>query len=304
MRLYVVVISGLILLLSAFPLLSQDSASCGGGAFLERVDSLYAEHQASWDAEDDLASFIGVEGYHAELGEIIESCRSVVELQAAGVTETGSGAIDDPYAFNFFADVDGDTDWRLRVSQVAYPETIGGDSPADNGKFVVFVVDVQCVNPEHIFCEINSANFNLIGSRGIVYDYSNQEYVRGELNAELAEGGKSSGLLAYHIHEDENNLRLAYYLDYRTRIFFSGEPAPGQVVVSEAAEITITSTTALRVRSGPGTTYAVVGSFPNGSEAPATGRNNAGTWVQFERGWVFAKYVNADGDIMSLPVSS
>ena len=287
-------------LLGASQLTAQDISGCADGAFLERVDSLYGEHLASRDADDELASFISVEEYHESLGEIIEECRNTLELLASGVTETGSGAIDDPFAFNFFATlIHDDSEVRIRVSDYGR----GSMQSAPGYDIVAVNIDVQCVSPAHLFCEIGYRDFDLIGRNGLVYDTS---YRSGALNVELAEGGKDSGFVVIEdVEESDSDLKLMYRPNMFSSsglIFFSVEPAPGQV--TEERTVTITSTTSLNVRVGPGTSYSRSGTLRSGEQAAAIGRNTSGTWVQFDRGWVFAQYVNASGDIMSLPVTA
>ena len=68
--------------------------------------------------------------------------------------------------------------------------------------------------------------------------------------------------------------------------------------------ITVTAPFNRNVRSGPGGGFDRVGTLQEGEEALAVGRNEAGTWLQIENGWVFAAGVKVDGDIMSLPVTS
>ena len=67
--------------------------------------------------------------------------------------------------------------------------------------------------------------------------------------------------------------------------------------------ITITATLSNGIRSGPSGSVRV-GTLQRGKEAVAIGRNERGNWLQIESGWVLASYVKADGDIMSLPVTS
>lgn len=64
----------------------------------------------------------------------------------------------------------------------------------------------------------------------------------------------------------------------------------------------------LNVRSGPATTYDVLGMLDAGTTVTLTGRNETGTWLQIEfpagpqgRGWVAAAYLQVD-DVASLPM--
>ncbi|MEZ0396725.1 MAG: SH3 domain-containing protein [Anaerolineales bacterium] len=64
----------------------------------------------------------------------------------------------------------------------------------------------------------------------------------------------------------------------------------------------------LNVRSGPATTYEVLGTLEAGSVVVLTGRNETGTWAQIEfasapngRGWVTAAYLQTDA-LAALPL--
>ena len=69
------------------------------------------------------------------------------------------------------------------------------------------------------------------------------------------------------------------------------------------AGITITATNNTSVRRGLNSVI-VVERLQRGDEALAIGRNEKGTWLQIESGWVYAAVARADGDIMDLPVTS
>lgn len=78
-------------------------------------------------------------------------------------------------------------------------------------------------------------------------------------------------------------------------------PAP-QVTVPDS------STTAINVRSGPGTAYPVVGQFNPGQTAPVTGRNAEQSWWQVSLadqslGWVFGELVQLSGSSDGIPVA-
>ncbi|MCI0709958.1 MAG: SH3 domain-containing protein [Chloroflexi bacterium] len=64
---------------------------------------------------------------------------------------------------------------------------------------------------------------------------------------------------------------------------------------------------ALNVRSGPSTSYAIIGRLVLFTPVQIIGRNDAGTWLRIRRssgtlGWVSATYVRVDANIMSLPI--
>ena len=68
--------------------------------------------------------------------------------------------------------------------------------------------------------------------------------------------------------------------------------------------ITITATHNISVRTGPSGTSDRVGRLQRSEEALAIGRNEDGTRLQIESGWVLASFVKANGDIMDLPITS
>ncbi len=75
--------------------------------------------------------------------------------------------------------------------------------------------------------------------------------------------------------------------------------------ITGRAGITITSTSSSgsTIRIGPSIGFGKV-RRQRLEKVLASGRNEDGRWLQIEDGWVLASYVKADGDIMSLPVTS
>ena len=86
----------------------------------------------------------------------------------------------------------------------------------------------------------------------------------------------------------------------------SGESSTQSVAKPSSRDgVTITSTAGSTIRSEPGFGRNVVGSLQRGEETVAIGRNERGTWLQIESGWVVASLVKkVDGNIMDLPVTS
>ncbi|HOA24092.1 MAG TPA: CAP domain-containing protein [Aggregatilineales bacterium] len=80
----------------------------------------------------------------------------------------------------------------------------------------------------------------------------------------------------------------------------SAEEAPLQAGVSARTHVN------LRLRSGPGTSYPVVGTVPRGVTVPVVGRNAAGNWLQVQyngqSGWIAAWYATVNGALASVPV--
>ena len=67
--------------------------------------------------------------------------------------------------------------------------------------------------------------------------------------------------------------------------------------------ITLTRFNSFPVRNAPRSGVSVR-FLQKGEEALAIGRDQAGTWLQIEDGWVYGNYFRVDGDIMSLPITS
>jgi hypothetical protein len=90
----------------------------------------------------------------------------------------------------------------------------------------------------------------------------------------------------------------------------TGTEEPEATPAPASAE-TITGTVAsgddrLNVRSGPGTTYAVVAKALPGESYPVVGRSSDGAWLQIDRGggetgWVSAAYMTIAGDVILQP---
>lgn len=298
--------------IAVMPVFAQDDGSCEAESIVERVDSIYTEYQATRTTDDSLAAFNDAENYHSSLGDILDECRNIVELQASGVVEVGSGTFDDPYAFGYFGDTG--QGYLLKVSDVVRPADQyrhSWDSAVPAGyQYVALVIEVQCVSPADGFCVVSSDAFELTGDNGNVYVYDYLLY-SGSLDLKLRPGGENSGSVFFIIEADDSNLQLIFKNPYDWSnsylVVYSAEPAPGQVAgypASDTVTITSTSTTNINVRGGPGTSYAIVGSFRNGEQAMAVGRNTAGTWVQMQSGWVFAQLVRVDGNLMSLSITS
>ena len=74
-------------------------------------------------------------------------------------------------------------------------------------------------------------------------------------------------------------------------------PAGINVIAKHAGNVTVRT---LPAYSGGS---SVVARLQRGEEALAIGRNEKGNWLQLRDGWVSAGYFEADGDIMTLPVT-
>ncbi len=86
-----------------------------------------------------------------------------------------------------------------------------------------------------------------------------------------------------------------------------GPPTGNQPPTPPPAGLTATSTTAVKVRSGPGTSYPVIGKVPDNTTVNAIGRNAAADWLFIDynslQGWAAGWLFTVNGDVNSLPVT-
>ncbi len=312
MNKYIFVLISAVLYIVIAPVLAQedtekaagrDQDPCSAISINERVDTTYTEFQVTRSTDDSLSAFNDVENFYNTVGDLLGECRNVVELHASGIVEVGSGTFDDPYAFDYFGDTG--QGYLLKISRIVRPagqHRHRWDDPAPQGwEYVALVVNAECISPDEDFCEIGYGDFELTGDNGSVYDYVSYS---SSLDLKLRPGGDGSGSIFFLVENDDSNLLAMFEEGYRTGlVVFRAEPAPGQVIEEPAGSVMITATTSINVRGGPGTSYRVVSSFQTGQQEAAVGRNSAGTWVQMERGWVFAQLIRVDGTITSLPVT-
>ena len=91
-----------------------------------------------------------------------------------------------------------------------------------------------------------------------------------------------------------------------TAVLPASTPEPLATTVSIECTVTARS---LRLRSGPGTTFAVLGGLVNGQSVTAGTRNADSTWVSVRTtqglaGWVSADFVSCAQPLDSLPLAT
>jgi hypothetical protein len=119
-----------------------------------------------------------------------------------------------------------------------------------------------------------------------------------KLDAGLLPGAAKSGYLPFLVNKDDDNFELIY----RENIFSDNAVVLwAQPPLDEGIEVTAKQN--INVRSGPGTSYTVVGSLSKGDKDIAFGRNSVGDWLQVSSGWVFKDGINTTGDIGTLPIT-
>jgi hypothetical protein len=81
--------------------------------------------------------------------------------------------------------------------------------------------------------------------------------------------------------------------------------APEPTSTAEPEIFAIVNQSSINVRSGPGTTYAVVGGLARNAEIQVVGRNEAGDWLKIAdpQGWVSAALVILPVPVQEIPVS-
>jgi hypothetical protein len=90
----------------------------------------------------------------------------------------------------------------------------------------------------------------------------------------------------------------------------SGDATPeGTVVATPDADFTARVLTTATMRIGPGLTYPIMGTVPEGAVVVVAGRNEDDAWIQIIyppgselRGWVPAEQLQVTGDIALLPI--
>lgn len=76
----------------------------------------------------------------------------------------------------------------------------------------------------------------------------------------------------------------------------SSEPASG---LQLRACVNVSS---LNIRNGPAVDYQAIGYLYKGDCVALIGRNRTGSWVEIDRGWISAGFLEVEGDVMLLPV--
>ncbi|MFQ5340774.1 MAG: SH3 domain-containing protein [Anaerolineae bacterium] len=85
-------------------------------------------------------------------------------------------------------------------------------------------------------------------------------------------------------------------------------PAATPTPLPEGVLTAVVTARGLNVRAGPGIEYTRLGAVAGGTILTLSGRNEAGTWVRGRaeeenlEGWLSAKYMRIDGDVMALAV--
>lgn len=89
----------------------------------------------------------------------------------------------------------------------------------------------------------------------------------------------------------------------------TGTPSPTSTSATSQEISAVVTAQGLSVRAGPGISYQRVGTVVQGTELVLDLRNQSGIWVRGRapeedlQGWLSARYLRIDGDVMTLPVA-
>ena len=221
-------------------------------------------------------------------------------VSAQDETHPGVGTFKDPFIMNYLADSGALT--SLRVTGLERPADMGDGmaAPAAGEEAVIVSVDLECAASRSENCYFSAFDFELSGDHGIVYETAFADGSAVEI--ELEPGGAASVDWPFLVSHDDANLALHYYNHQSMQFAFPQIFATEMRAETESIEIVPTISVVTRV--GPRRDLAFGGVLHRGETLLARGRNADGTWLEIGLiGWVAAEFVEADGDIMSLPIT-
>ncbi len=190
----------------------------------------------------------------------------------------------------------------LRVVGLQRPvdRNSGSDAPAEGQEYVIVSLELTCDASRSENCVIASFDLELAGDDGIIYPHAVEMDERAIDFAPYTEAFYD--VLAL-ISSEDSNLVLLFYrfpdIPYTFPLVLATEPFP-----EPTEAIAINANIGMIARVGPGGKLDFTGVFNRGEQVLAHGRNADGTWLEIQFGWIPAEHVDAEGDIMSLPVTS
>lgn len=243
------------------------------------------------------------------------------ESPGATGTEAGAGTFADPVQPGWIWG-DGEGRW-IGVSDYA---RFGSEICIRSGgyckdikpgnEFIGVVVYAKCDAARRTRCNFSRySEFELAGRRGIPYQPEGNSVFEDYwtvFSEDLLPGSESTGLVFFQAPEDENGFIFGWTPDYSSDTIWFGplidysEPSQTTTTPESAPDRAFAQSNSLNIRSGPGTNYERVGSLSFGERVSVIGRNNSGTWIQIDTGWVSAQYLSwpPATDFMTLPVTS
>ena len=212
------------------------------------------------------------------------------------------GSFKHPVRLNYFAEERG-SGIMLRVTGLKRPADAGEmDAPDEGEEYASVFIDVQCADNNQENCVIYGVDFELAGDMGIIY--TNAAGAASDLPImDLAPGETASTTVTALVNSDDTQLMLLFYhwptIPYTYPIVFATE-----AYLETTAPLPILARVGMLARVGPSSDLDFTGVFNRGEQLLAHGRNADGTWLEISFGWVPAEFVETEGDIMSLPVTS
>ncbi len=206
----------------------------------------------------------------------------------------GYGSFKHPVSFGENAVVGG-----LTVAVIDFERpAAGGDMPSsEDQEYVQALVELACLKDHVANCQIYPTDLEMAGDLGFVYE--NRSAFE---SIELEPGEQTSVIVKSLVHIENTQLLLLFtqfgVTPYTFPMVFHTEPQP-QAMPS----IEISPLVSLIARSGPSADMGFTGVLRRGEQLTASGRNEAGSWLELAFGWVAAEHIESDGEIMSLPIT-
>lgn len=272
---------------------------CSARGINRQVDSLYNDFLSRRSEVDPEQSAEAVNNFIANLNEALTACGVENNASEEIPLIIGTGTEEEPFGFMQIGDAGNNI--SIQTTAIIRPadDFLRGEvrvlDPAPEGmEYVVITINGYCAQDSREQCRLEGVNFRLVGDSGTLYDPT-VAYYDQFLNGSIVAGRSREGSYPFLIDSSETNLLLLYYPE---TILAEGEP----LYYRAQSSIDIVALSQLRVRSGPSLGYPVVSVIEDGGSSVALGRNEDGTWIQVPEGWVYAEYVEAGGDLSTLPV--
>ncbi len=225
----------------------------------------------------------------------------------AQMDDPGEGTFKDPFALYHLADSGALI--YVRVTDFERPADLDDDlgTPAEGQEYVIVWTYIECASSYREDCLVSSFDFTLAGDNGIVYGTAYGAILpetEGEVTIYLDPVGSRIMAWPFLVSSDDSNLVLLYY-NYKSMPHAFPQVFATEAKVDANEPISIVPTIGFLTRVGPSNDLDFYGVLHHGESVPAHGRNADGNWLEIPGiGWAPAEYVEAEGDIMSLPVTS
>lgn len=224
----------------------------------------------------------------------------------AQMEDPGKGTFKDPFILNYLADSGALI--SVRVTGLERPaEMKDGGIPPAGEEYAVVSVDIECAIPRSENCHISSFDFTLSGDIGILYETAHEPFATeadGVVEIEMEAGDSTSVKWPFLVSSDDSNLVLHYY-NHLSMPFAFPQVFATKAKAEMARPIEVVPIIGILARVGPSSDLAFIGILHQGETLLADGRNADGSWLDIDGiGWVPAEFVESEGDIMILPVTS